>query len=183
MGAAEIAGTVPTLGDGTDGGGSSAAIFHRSRGGSAGADIVFMTETDRGGDWSAAAARSTCIGTGLGTAGVATVGVGGDDVAKPASTPGGGREGIGTFGVVPDTRWPFGLAFIRICDVARPASDAFAAAGWPVVGGIGGDDVAKPASDAFAAAGWPVLAGILVDDVAWSACSGSSKPTDLSALL
>ena len=133
MGAAEIAGTVPTPGDGTDGGGSSAAISHRSRAGSAGADIVLMTETDRGGDWSTAAARSTCIGTGLGTAGVATVGVGGDDVAKPASTPGGGREGIGTFGVVPDTRWPFGLAFIRICDVARPASDAFAAAGWPVV--------------------------------------------------
>ena len=114
---------------------------------------------------------------------MATVGVGGDDVAKPASTPGGGREGIGTFGVVPDTRWPFGLAFIRICDVARPASDAFAAAGWPVVGGIGGDVVAKPASDAFAAAGWPVLAGIPVDDVAWSACSGSSKPTVLSALM
>ena len=47
--------------------------------------------------------------------------------------------------------------------MAKPASDAFAAAGWPVVGGIGGDDVAKPASDAFAAAGWPVLAGILVE--------------------
>jgi hypothetical protein len=166
------------LGDGTDGGRSSAAIFHRSRGGSAGADIVFMTETDRGGDWSAAAARSTCIGTGLGTAGVDAA-----TIAETVSTPGGGREGIGTFGVVPDTSWPFGLAFIRICDVARSASDAFAAAGWPVVGGIGGDDVAKPASDAFAAAGWPVLAGILVDDVARSACSGSSKPTDLSALL
>ena len=55
------------------------------------AEPVFMTETARGGDWSTAAARSTCIGTGLGTAGVDAA-----TIAETVSTPGGGREGIGT---------------------------------------------------------------------------------------
>jgi hypothetical protein len=169
-------------GDGCECGANTGEAASRSAGkpDTAGCDGGWSTAAHRFSDGtdSAAAARSTCIGARLGTAGVNAA-----TIAETVSTPGGGREGIETFGVVPDTSWPFGLAFIRICDVARSASDAFAAAGWPVVGGIGGDDVAKPASDAFAAAGWPVLAGILVDDVAWSACSGSSKPTVLSALM